>query len=91
MTVLNPKEQFQHFHPDVRDEWRRLAGTPAVQIALTHSLGVMAFMTCTKDELRGANMLIGIALHLSEPEKTMEDRYPAQPLHDENAKPPVPV
>lgn len=87
MTVLNPKEQFQRFHEEERDKWRIMCGDRTLQMAFSYSIAMLGVAGISREELRGANMLLHTAMHLSDPEISLDEKYPAIPLQEETVKP----
>jgi len=85
--TLHPKQQFQQFYVKERDEWRDSAQKRSTQMAFTHALAHLSACGCTPDQLMGAQKFALVLLNLGEPEPPpLEERYPAQPLHEPPAK-----
>ena len=87
MIILSPREQFQKFHTDQREEWAGMAGNRTLQLAFSYALADMGALGYSQEAMRGANLFIHHVLNLCEEQPDMATRYPAQPLQDETVKP----
>ncbi len=84
--AINPKSQFQKYHPAERDEWQKICRARATQLTMTYALSEMANLGFPETQIAGARTFMFLLLNMGEAEgPTMQERYPAVPLQEEGA------